>query len=385
MHIYFSGIGGSGLSGLAHLALDLGFIVSGSDLETSEIIENLKLRGAKITTEQTLENIQKVYSKTPIDWFLYTSALKFDHIELQFVNQKNLKIENLENLNSQSNLHKNSQNKSENESENSENLVNLSKSSKTLNSKIKISKRDVFINFIIQKFNLKLIAIAGTHGKTTTTAMLIWLFKQLQIPVSYLVGSEISFGNSGQWEPKSEYFVLECDEFDRNFLKFYPEIAIIPSLDYDHPDTYPSIVDYNEAFCQFCNQTKTQIIPSVGAIEKIRETAKNRQIFDKKPVRIAGGFGENLEKIKLIGLHNRQNAELVLFAIAMILGIESGQKNLEIGFEKYKIYDKIATFPGTSRRFEKLADGIYSDYAHHPSEIIATLELVLELENNKNS
>ena len=461
MHIYFSGIGGSGLSGLAHLALDLGWMVSGSDLESGEIVKKLQLRGAKITLTQSLENITKIHSQKPIDWFLHTAALKPNHTELQFVNQNNWennqikfnnkdinlvdeKVENLpknfqkkiqneeneteenqkisKNLQSLDNNLKvefdqnqgkndqksnNSNWENDQETQNNKNIFCKNKISGLLQSpsknanqsqhsqdpnleksqpspKIKISKRDELINFIITEKNLKLIAIAGTHGKTTTTAMLVWLFKTLQIPVSYLVGSEISFGNSGQFE-QSEYFVLECDEFDRNFLKFYPEIAIIPSLDFDHPDIYTSQNDYNEAFRQFWNQVKTQIIPKSGIIEKLIKTSPRQKIFDNKVVKVFEGFGESLEKIHLVGLHNRQNAELVLMAMSIILGIQTDQKILEIGFAKYQLFEKISTFPGTSRRFEKLADFIYSDYAHHPSEIAATLELATEIAKSQNT
>ncbi len=355
MHIFFSGIGGSGLSSLAHLALDLGFLVSGSDIENNQSIENLKQRGAVVEIGQSLENIKETHSKNFIDWFVHTAALKENHQELNFVRAENTRI---------------------NQEETGE---------KTQNKIIKISKRDEFINFIIQKENLKLIAIAGTHGKTTTTAMIVWLFKQLEIPVSYFIGSQISFGNSGHFNPKSQYFVLECDEFDRNFLNFHPEIAVIPSIDYDHPDSYPTREDYYEAFGQFLGQTQTQIIPASSVdMDKIRQTQNWQNMTKNHTIRVAGGFGEleNLAKINLVGVHNRQNAELALFTVAVTLEIETGQKHLDKEYQNLELWDKIAKFPSTARRFEKLADRIYSDYAHHPSEIKAALSLAKELVDN---
>lgn len=373
MHIFFCGIGGSGLSGLAHLALDLGFVVSGSDLQNSQNIEELTVRGATIFLEQKdSQNIKNLNQTQKIDWFVQTAAIQSNHPELQFV--QDLQLQKKEE-GQKSVLKPNSKNYQQ--------IPNIL-GQKQDNSIIKITKRDQFINFVIAKKNLKLIAIAGTHGKTTTTGMLVWLFQKLEIPVSYLVGSNITFGNSGQFQEKSKYFVLECDEFDRNFLRFYPEIAIIPSLDYDHPDTYSTLDDYNEAFRQFLNQTTNQIIPANGVVEKLRKTTEKKQFFENRVVKIAGCFGnsESLSKIHLIGLHNRCNAELVLFAISIVLELKSDKKSLELGFETYNLYHKINTFPGTDRRFQKIGENIYSDYAHHPSEIAATLELAQSLVNS---
>jgi UDP-N-acetylmuramate--alanine ligase len=390
MHIFFCGIGGSGLSGLAHLALDLGFVVSGSDLQNSQNIKELATRGATIFLGQKdSQNIKNLNQKQKIDWFVQTAAIKPNHPELQFVQklqELQKKVESQKAISSpipNSNKLDHSLEKVQNNSNHSSNQQNWAKSL-AQNSQIKISKRDEFINFVIREKNLKLIAVAGTHGKTTTTGILVWLFKKLEIPISYLVGSNITFGSSGQFQEKSKYFILECDEFDRNFLKFEPEIAIIPSLDYDHPDTYLTQEDYLQAFWQFLNQVKSQIIPANEVIEKIREMRKEGKFFENKAIKIAGGFGnlEVLDKINLIGLHNRQNAELALFAITVVLKLRGDQKSLEIGFEKYKLYDKINTFPGTDRRFQKLGENIYSDYAHHPSEIAATLELAREIVQN---
>jgi UDP-N-acetylmuramate--alanine ligase len=213
MHIYFSGIGGSGLSPLANLALDCGFEVSGSDREDSQNLEDLKNRGAKITIGQSTQEIEQTYQNQPFDWIVITSALSADHPHKLFAEQNQLKI----------------------------------------------TKRHELINFILQEKNLKLIAVAGTHGKTTTTGMLVWIFKQLRIPVSYLIGTNISYGRSGEYAPDSQYFVYECDEFDRNMLHFKPFLSVVPSLDYDHPDTYKTEKDYCESFIQFFSQSQNVV------------------------------------------------------------------------------------------------------------------------------
>src|SRR5437868_5890440 len=173
MHVFFSGIGGAGHSGLALIARQAGYEVSGSDLAESSYTAYLRDHGINnIKIGQTGQEIAAVHSQQPIDWFVYTSALPIDHPELEFCRQHN----------------------------------------------IRTSKRDEFLTKIIRDKNLKLVAIAGTHGKSTCTAMAIWLFKQFGLPVSYLIGGKINFGELANLDPKSQYFIYECDEFDRNFL-----------------------------------------------------------------------------------------------------------------------------------------------------------------------
>lgn len=417
MHIFFCGIGGSGLSGLAHLALDLGFVVSGSDLQNSQNIEELTMRGATIFLGQKdFKNIQNLNQKQKIDWFVQTAAIKPTHPELQFAQD----IQNFGNKknNSPQNSGKNTENSQENsvqeifETDLAENSIKNQQriQQKFDNSVIKISKRDEFINFVIREKNLKLIAVAGTHGKTTTTGMLVWLFQKLKIPISYLVGSSITFGKSGAFQEKSEYFVLECDEFDRNFLKFHPEIAIIPSLDYDHPDTYPSLEEYNEAFAQFCKKNSKFVIAWQEDLSKVFESHKvtnldenytekddsNNIYFDLHGTFLHNKIIENTT-ISLLGNHNKQNAQLVItcffniFRDLVIRGKCSIFKTQDEDWDnlnwfdqklELKIIETLNNFPGTARRFEKLVENVYSDYAHHPSEIAATLNLAKELVKN---
>jgi UDP-N-acetylmuramate--alanine ligase len=185
MHVFFSGIGGTGIGPLALVAKQAGYEVSGSDAKDSNYISYLRDHGIKdIHIGQGRDQIEDVDSRNPIDWFVYSSALpKTDphHPELQYCEDNN----------------------------------------------IRMSKRDEFLNEILQQKSLKLIAVAGTHGKTTTTAMAIWLFKQLGTPISYNVGGKLSFGDMGHYDEQSQYFVYECDEYDHNFLSFSPYLAMI--------------------------------------------------------------------------------------------------------------------------------------------------------------
>jgi UDP-N-acetylmuramate--alanine ligase len=316
MNIYFSGIGGVGIGPLAEIAFDAGYNVSGSDIVEGLITNELRARGITVSIGQDGEFLQVCHDSQPIDWLVYTSSLPKDHPELVLAKQLG----------------------------------------------IKTAKRDELIAHIIAEKNLKLIAIAGTHGKTTTTGMLVWAMQQLNIPVSYSVGTTLSFGPSGKYTPNSEYFVYECDEFDRNFLHFHPHVAIITSVDYDHPDTYPTESDYTRAFSQFIDQSKMAIMwqRDSSTIEPSKALENAWVLQD-----------EEVATIKLAGAHNRRNATLVLKTLEY-LKIASDDAAL----------NTLNSFPGTNRRFEKLADNIYSDYGHHPAEIAATLQMARELSDH---
>lgn len=310
MNVYFSGIGGVGIGPLAEIAFDAGYEVQGSDAQESPIITKLRARGIAVVTEQDGSFLRSSHETKPIDWYVYTAALPNDHPELILARELG----------------------------------------------IKTSKRDELLAHIIADKNLKLIACAGTHGKTTTTGMLVWIFQQLGIPVSYSVGTTLSFGPSGKFDPKSEYFIYECDEFDRNFLHFAPFLSLILSVDYDHPDVYPTKSEYVKAFDQFINQSDMTIMWK-------KDTAglhlpSNSWVLN----------GTEVMNIRLPGAHYRRNGTLAAKAIEY-LGLGTPEKIATI----------INRFPGTDRRFERLADNLYTDYGHHPAEIAAMLQLAREL------
>ncbi|HOR23369.1 MAG TPA: Mur ligase family protein, partial [Candidatus Saccharibacteria bacterium] len=222
---------------------------------------------------------------------------------------------------------------------------------------------DECLNTILKQKELKLIAVAGTHGKTSTTALVVWLFMQLQTPISYSVGAKLSFGPMGLFDPSSNYFVYECDEFDHNFLSFYPEISIITSVDWDHHDIYPTRQEYKKAFRHFIVQsTQTYIFDKDNSYLELDKESK---------IHVLQSTAKSLDKLQIPGLHNRQNSYIASKAVAAILG-----KNLE------EVMHLANNFPGTSRRLERLASNIYSDYAHTPEEIAATLQLASEISKN---
>lgn len=317
MHLFFSGIGGSGMSSMALLARQAGYEVSGSDSQESSTIEYLKKHGiTDVHIGQTEALIEKVHRQKPIDWLVYTSAISdSDHPELAFCQKNN----------------------------------------------IKTTKRDDFLNFFIQEKGLKLVAVAGTHGKSTTTAMVIWLLSELGLPVSYNIGAKLNFGESGAYQPGSKYFVYEADEFDRNFLSFYPHMSLISGLDWDHPDIYSTRASYLEAFGEFIGQSEHSVLWRSDAEQLGLSADHSHLLLDDKDPAID-------QATKLTGHVNRQNAWLVAQALAQLPQFPL-TKNLEI----------LNRFPGLSRRFERLAPNIYSDYAHTPPKIRGALQAAEEL------
>ena len=318
MHIYFSGIGGTGIGPLSLVANEAGYTVSGSDKQDSGYIKNLRASGiTAIHIGQDYESMAAVHAKNPIDWYVYSSAVAIeqpDAPELRFCRDHN----------------------------------------------IKMTKRDDFINHILAEKNLKLLAVAGTHGKTTTTAMAIWLCQQLGIPVSYSVGAKLSFGPMGTYQPGAEYFIYEADEFDRNFLAFHPAVSIITGIDWDHPDIYPTRAAYNQAFEQFLGQSE-QVVAWQSDITRLGVTTDStaQVLSDTEPL---------LNLLSIPGEVNRRDAVAVIAAVQKLT-----DKPQDLLIE---IMNK---FPGLSRRFEQIAPHLYTDYAHTPPKIRGALQLAHEL------
>jgi UDP-N-acetylmuramate--alanine ligase len=314
MHVYFSGIGGAGIGPLAQIAHQAGYKVSGSDQQASAYIEYLKKHGiTDIHIGQFRDWVAAVHDREPIDWLVYSSSLPPDHPELAFAREQG----------------------------------------------IKISKRDELLNQILRDKNLKLIAVAGTHGKTTTTAMVIWLFKQLGLPVSWSVGAKLSFGDMGHFAPESEYFVYEADEFDRNFLAFEPFFSLITGVSWDHHEIFPTREDYQAAFREFIDQSGHAIL--------WQDDADYLELISTSDLTIMTPQ-DNQELIKLKGLYNRLDAWLAVEAVRQITGKPPGE-----------LLAAINKFPGLSRRMEEIIPNLYSDYAHTPEKIRGAMSVALEM------
>lgn len=322
MHIFFSGIGGTGLSSLALLARQAGFEVSGSDKQDNHNLHYLKDNGiTNIHIGQSREQIATVHRSRPIDWLVYTSALPMeqpDAPELRFCKENN----------------------------------------------IRATKRDEFLNYLLEQQQLQLIAIAGTHGKTTTTAMTVWLFKQLGMPISYSVAGAISFGEAAQLAPESKYFVYEADEFDRNFLAFHPHLSIITGIDWDHPDIYPTREEYYRAFRDFIDQSEQTVIWDDDAERLTIESSETVLVLDDADQNIE-------ERLRLSGRVNRLDAWLVAYAVHKLT-----DRSLD------ELLRHLNAFPGVGRRFEAIAPRLITDYAHTAPKIRGALATAREVAGN---
>ena len=326
MHIFFSGIGGAGIGPLAQIAHQAGYTVSGSDKQDSQYIEYLRKTGiTDIHIGQTAENIAAAHNKQPIDWFVYTSALPLEnphHPELAFCQEQH----------------------------------------------IKTSKRDELLNQIITDQQLHMIAIAGTHGKTTTTALMVWLMKQAGLSFSYTLPAKVSFGDMGHFEPGSKYFVYEADEFDRNFLNFEPYLSIISGVSWDHHEIFPTREEYQQAFRDFIGQTDTTVLWQDDADYLGLDDAIDSKLLVQNP------DDPSIDAITLKGLYNRRDAWLAVQAVA-----EISDKPVE------DLIGMVNQFPGLNRRMEQLTPNLYTDYAHTPEKIRGAMSVALEMaaENNQ--
>ena len=293
---------------LALMAKDAGFEVFGSDLNKGAVYNELVKAKIKVKIGEQDGEFLKKKLKKGVDWFVYTSALPEDHPELLAAREAG----------------------------------------------VKCTKRDELTAFLVDALGLKMVAVAGTHGKTTTTAMIVWLAEAMGLPTSYVVGTTLGFAPSGAYRLGDQYFIYEADEYDRNFLKFHPWLAAITCISYDHPDIYKKPRDYRAAFLQFKAQSEA-VLESENKMSQ-----------------------QQAEKFKLAGAARREDARLAMGATLVICRdlIERGEMLGLPNFEK--MIDKLNEFPGVGRRFERISKGVYSDYAHHPEEIAATVEVAKE-------
>ena len=215
------------------------------------------------------------------------------------------------------------------------------------------------------------IAVAGSHGKTTTTAMLAHILKSAGKNVTAIVGSTVldwgSGAVSGDLDKPDALFVLEADEYKEAFLNYCPRGVIITNIDYDHPDYFKTAGGYENAFVKFIAN-----IPADGFLAINPSDARLREFAREAKARVIEARAEDfsLPVLRLVGEHNRSNAALAYRAA------------LELRVSEAEVKMALANFKGTARRMELVGESngavIYDDYAHHPSEIKATLKAMRE-------
>lgn len=346
-NVHFVGIGGIGISAIARMMLAEGKVVTGQDMQDSEIIHDLEKAGAKIMVGQSIENIP-----SDTELVVYTIAIEYYDPELF----KKLKEGN-----------------------------------------VPIRSYPEMLGIVSAgKYT---IAISGTHGKTTTTGMIAQILMDNKKDPSVIIGSLLQVNVKQKEENlslvgapgervksedfalsakqtrtnficgKSEYFVVEACEYRRSFLQVNPKVLVITNIDADHLDYYKDIEDIKSAFRELATA-----VPADGFVvcnvndKNIKDVVEG---INAKVVDYQEFFDENL-KLKIPGTHNKKNAAAAR-AVGSIIPIESSD-----------VDGALANFPGTWRRFEykgTLLSGtkVYDDYAHHPAEITACLQGFREL------
>lgn len=318
-HIHFVGIGGIGMSGLARLFLHEGKKVSGSDSTQSAHTEKLQEEGAVISYVQDGTIIND-----SVDLVVYTEAMPHDHPELEVARALGIKT------------------------------VNYFEA----------------LGMVANEYYL--IAVAGTHGKTTTTAMLIDILEEASFDPSAIVGSLRSKTGSNYKRGNSKYFIVEACEYRRDFLTLNPDVLVITNIEHEHVDYYKDLASVQQAFKEFILK-----VPENGAVITNITDPNISPILTGLACKVID-YRESLDltlKLHLPGLHNRANAAAAT-AAALFLGIEKGV-----------IDAALENFAGTTRRFEYKGDHnnapVYDDYAHHPTEIAASIAGARELYPDK--
>lgn len=333
--IHFVGIGGIGMSGIAELLLNLGYQVSGSDTQLSELTQKLAAMGARISEGHRAENVQDA------EVLIYSSAVTPDNVEVQ----------------------------------------------EALRRKIPVIKRAEMLGELIRlKYS---IAVAGTHGKTTTTSLIGAVLTEGGLDPTLIIGGKVRSLDTNAKLGRGDFLVAEADEFDRSFLSMIPTIAVITNVDADHLDCYKDLEDLKNAFIAFANKVPfygkviacldnpgvqeilhalKRTVISYGFSSQADFTARNLRFMPYRTEFDAFHEGELLGRVKLnlTGKHNIQNA---------LAGIAVGLE-LEVPF--VTIQKALEEFSGISRRFEIKAQVndimVVDDYGHHPAEILTTLQ-----------
>jgi UDP-N-acetylmuramate--alanine ligase len=346
--VHFIGIGGSGLSAIARLLKESGYEVTGSDKSLSQFALDLQNDGVTIYIGHHPRNI------TGADWVVRSSAVTDENPEVEAAKQAG----------------------------------------------IPVYKRADFLGQLMAEKNG--IAVAGTHGKTTTTAMIAWMLYAMKRDPSFIVGGTLNNLKVNAHAGKGEAFVIEADEYDRMFLGLKPRIEVITNLEHDHPDCYPSFEDMYAAFQSFVDllppdgsliacaddegavrllayarRKSLNVVSYSGKAEMTLNSAQWMQARMLEPNERGGlnfsamtNLGEAAANtihgsLQIPGEHNVRNAFAALCVAALL------------GLPLQEAADVLGEFTGTGRRFEVRGERkgvtVIDDYAHHPTEIRATL------------
>jgi UDP-N-acetylmuramate--alanine ligase len=314
--LHFIGIGGAGMSGLALVCAELGATVTGSDRADSSYIERLRAAGLEPAVGHDAANLPEGAE------VVVSTAIGTDNPELALARERGVEP---------------------------------------------IHRGALLAELCAEK---RLIAVAGTHGKTTTTAMLVWALRALGADPAFFVGGEVpglgvtrAAANAG-WGG-GEWVVAEADESDASFLELKPEIAVITNIEMDHHSRWGSVAELRRAFREFAAPAKAMVAPAAAGLGEVTAGMRVSGFDLDRP-------GPEQLDLAVPGQHNLLNARAALAALG------------EAGFELEPAAAALADFPGVRRRLElkgsRAGARIYDDYAHHPTEVRAALSALREQE-----
>ena len=345
-NIHFIGIGGIGMSGIAELLYSQGFQISGSDLIESDRTKHLAVLGIQVNIGHSSKNIKDV------DIVVYSSAVDMDNIEILTSKNKNIPV---------------------------------------------IRRAEMLAELL--KLKKISIAISGTHGKTTSCSMLSSILVEANLNPTVIIGGIVNNFGSNTILGEGDIILVEADEFDRSFLSLQPSMGIINNLDLEHMDCYKNLNELKEAFVNFANS-----IHFYGIIGLCIDDANIKDIINqiKRPYKTFGITSEaniRANKIKFKGFHSKfelfhenkfitditlavpgkHNIQNSLAAITIALELNIGADAIKNGLEKYN---------GVKRRLEvkhQLKNGtiLIDDYAHHPTEVEATISAIKKSFGNR--
>ena len=353
-HIHCIGVGGFGISAIARILLERGFSVSGSDRNRNALTDALAADGATIYHGHAAPHVSNA------DIIIASSAIPEDHVEILAAHAQDIPV---------------------------------------------YKRRDILGALLVDK---KVIAVAGTHGKTTTTSLIVHILRENGYDPSYIVGGVMANTGSNAGVGDGEYFVIEADEYDNMFLGINPDIAVVTNIEYDHPDFFVSWVQMRDAFYAFVDRLPEDgVLIGCGddaATEMLLNQQKKKaykQLLDDKPARTIIAYGVDfLDFVDVLGWHQRIDEddfnafdveiEGKLFgSLGSVRSPIPGKHNMQNALAALTVANvlrisvpeaakAIESFRSTGRRFEIRGEvndvTVIDDYAHHPTAITRTLE-----------
>lgn len=339
-HIHFVGIGGIGMSGIAELLINLGYSVSGSDLKRSDITERLDGLGGTVFEGHAQENI------TGADVVVISSAVKQDNPEVIAAREAGVPV---------------------------------------------IPRAEMLAELMRLKYS---IAVAGAHGKTTTTSMVATVLGKAGLDPTVVIGGKLKSIGVNALLGKGDFLVAEADESDGSFLKMSPAIAVVTNIDREHLDHYGNMENIKDAFARFINSVPfygTSVVcldnePLQDILPLMKKRVVTYGFSSQADLQAKGIRLEGFRSFFSVFLHGKKLGEMVLNLPGIhnvYNSLAATAVSLELGVSFEKIKEAFAGIQGVQRRLELKGESrgakVFDDYGHHPTEIKTTLAALREI------